>query len=416
MADGDDREIWRATDAFIGWLDAHGIKSHDPYDIWGTRYGLMARRLYYAKSPLGTLLVAPLVASELLCPGLIRMFVKKQRFATAEAQLALAFLNLHAATGERQHLVRAEALVRGLLDLSIPGYSGHCWGYPFDWQNNRGLWKRDTPFITATPYCFEAFLAMADATGHHEFLDVAASVARFVARDLKDSVTSTAAAAGSYSPNDRTHVVNASAYRAFVLFEASRRWGVEEYREIATRNLAFVLESQREDGAWLYGLNSPPEAFIDHFHTCFVLKNLVKINRWLERRDVGEAIERGWRFYRRALFDADDTPRSFAVEPRLQLARVETYNLAEAITLATLVRSSFEDASPLARRLAAQVVHEYQVADGHFVTRTVRGGVRHTKAFLRWPQAQVLLALTNLLAVASESPRSAEDSFVGLAT
>jgi hypothetical protein len=210
--------------------------------------------------------------------------------------------------------------------------------------------------------------------------------------------------------------VNASAYRAFVLFEASRRFGVDEYRRIAARNLAFVLESQREDGAWLYGLNSPPEAFIDHFHTCFVLKNLVKINRALESPDVAEAIERGWRFYRRALFDADDIPKSFAVEPRLQLARVETYDFAEAISLATLLATSFADAAPLAQRLAARLVHEYQLADGHFVTRTFRGGVRHTKAFLRWPQSQVFLAITNLLAAARVPPGAAAESFVTLAT
>lgn len=394
---GDEGEIWQATHAFISWLDKHGTESHDPYDIWGTRYGLMARRLYYAKSPLGALLAAPLVVSEVLCPGLIRLFVKKQRFATAEAQLALAFLNLHAVTGQRQHLARAEVLVRGLLDLSIPGYSGHCWGYPFDWQNNRGLWKRHTPFITSTPYCFEAFLAMADATGSEEYLDVAASIARFVAHDLHDSATSVRASAGSYSPIDRTQVVNASAYRAFLLFEASRRFGVEAYRDIAARNLAFVLESQREDGAWLYGLNSPPEAFIDHFHTCFVLKNLVKISRTLESGEIAAAVERGWRYYRSALFHGDDTPRSFAVEPRLQLARVETYNFAEAVTLGCLLDVSVPDALSLARRLATRAIRDCQLADGHFVTRTYLSGVHHTASFLRWPQAQMLLALTNLL-------------------
>jgi hypothetical protein len=316
---------------------------------------------------------------------------------------------LYKLTGDRGFLDRAEKGARGLLELSSPGYSGHCWGYPFDWQNNRGLWKRQTPFITATPYCFEAFLSAADATGSDEHLDVAASIARFVAFDLHDSPTSPDASAGSYSPIDRTHVVNASAYRAFVLFEAWRRFGVEAYREIAQRNLNFVLQSQGDDGSWLYGLNSRPEAFIDHFHTCFVLKNLAKLNERLGSGEIYGAIHKGWSFYRRALFHGDDTPKSFAVEPRLQLARVELYNFAEAITLAALLKDSVLGALPFAERLAARVTRDYQLSDGHFVTRTFPGGLRHTKGFLRWPQAQMLLALTNLLRAVDASGQDARD-------
>lgn len=403
----DEEQVWQAARAFLRWLDEHGVESHDPYDLWGTRYGLLARRLYYEKKRLGTVLVAPLVAAEVLVPGISRLFVRRQRFATAEAQLVLAFLNLHAVTGDKAYLTRAEDGVRGLLDLSIPGYSGHCWGYPFDWQNNRGLWKRNTPFITSTPYCFEAFLGVADATGAQEHLDVAQSIARFVAHDLRDTPTTAEASAASYSPIDETQVINASAYRAFVLFEAGHRFQADEYRDMARRNLRFVLDSQREDGSWLYALESPAEAFIDHFHTCFVLKNLHKINRRLGSAAIVQAIEKGWGFYRRALFEDEETPRSFAVEPRTQLARAEVYDCAEAITLGALLKASIPGAFALARRLTRNAIGEYQLADGHFVTRTFRGGLRHTTPFLRWPQAQMCLALTNMLRALTDSQAEA---------
>jgi len=393
----DNQELWRATEAFLGWLRRHGIESHDPYDLWGTRYGLFARRRYYAKRRTGGLLVAPLVAADVLAPGVARILVRRQRFATAEAQLALGFLNLYDITGDEDHRASALKIARGLLDLAIPGYKGHCWGYPFDWQNNQGLWKRNTPFITATPYCFEAFLRAADVLGNEEYLDVAASIARFVLLDLRDTKVSDGASAGSYSPNDHTQVINASAYRAFVLFESWRRFGDERYLETAQRNLAFVLDSQREDGSWLYALESPGEAFIDHFHTCFVLKNLQKLNQVIESADVGRAIERGFAFYRSALFHDDATPKSFAIEPRLQLARVEVYNFAEAITLGTLLKATVPGAFSLAERLTRRAIRDYQLPSGHFVTRIYIGGFRHTTPFLRWPQAQVFLALTNML-------------------
>jgi len=387
-----------SVDKFIGWLERYGDGlSHDPYDLWGTRYGLFSRRLYYAKNPLGVPLVAPLLLAEILCPSVRGLFVGKQRYATSDAQLALAFLNLHTLTGEARFLVRAEEFAAHLLRTNIPGYSGHCWGYPFDWQNNHGLWKRNTPFITATPYCFEVFLGLHDATGERRHLEVAESIARFVQNDLHDTPTSADAAAGSYSPNDYSQVLNASAYRVMVLSEAARRFNEPRYAATAQRNLNFILQNQRADGAWLYALDHPSERFIDHFHTCFVLKNLVKVNRLWNDAAITQAIAKGYEYYRRELFDAEGLPKSFTIQPRTQLVKLEMYNFAEAITLGALLRDTIPAAFAHAQQLAAWLVAKHQLADGHFTTRVYRGGWRHTYPFVRWPQSQIFYALTNLL-------------------
>lgn len=396
----------KGIDRFAAWLEISGYDSYDPYDLWGTRYGLFARRLYYRKHPLGKALVAPMLFIEMFCPGIRFGVVSKQRFATADAQLALAFLNLYATSGDSRHLREATLLAEHLLKLSIPGYSGHCWGYPFDWENNHGLWKRNTPFITATPYCFEVFLGLSDATGQESYLDIARSIAEFVHKDLHDTPKSDTAAAGSYSPNDHTEVLNASAYRAMVLFEAAARFDNDAYRESAQRNLNFILENQRSDGAWLYALDHPSNRFIDHFHTCFVLKNLFKLNRRLRSDAVTSAIHKGFDYYRRELFDQAGLPKSFAVEPRRQIVRLEMYNFAEAITLGALLQDEIPAAYELAVRLANLLVKDYQLPEGHFVTRIYFGGFNHTMPFLRWPQAQLFYSLTNLLLTMNPSRES----------
>ncbi len=390
-------ELHTAIDRFAGWLERTQGGSHDPYDLWGTRYGLFARRLYYAKKPLGVPLVAPLLLAEILCPSVRGLFVGKQRYATSDAQLALAFLNLNGLTGEKKFLARAEEFAAHLLNTSIPGYSGHCWGYPFDWQNNHGLWKRNTPFITATPYCFEVFLGLHDATGERRHIEVAESIARFVQNDLHDTPTSADAAAGSYSPNDHSQVLNASAYRVMVLAEAAQRFNEPRYEQTARRNLNFILQNQRADGAWLYALDHPSERFIDHFHTCFVLKNLVKVNRLWNDAAVTQAIAKGYEYYRRELFDAEGLPKSFTIQPRTQLVKLEMYNFAEAITLGTLLKESVPAAFTHAQQLAAWLIEKHQLRDGYFTTRVYRGGWRHTYPFVRWPQSQIFYALTNLL-------------------
>ncbi len=391
------KELPGAIQLFASWLERNEGESFDPYDLWGTRYGLFSRRLYYRKHPLGVPLVLPLLLAETLCPWVRALFVAKQRFATADAQLALAFLNLHALSGEKKFLARAEEFAAHLLRTSIPGYSGHCWGYPFDWQNNHGLWKRNTPFITATPYCFEVFLGLHDATGEPRHLEVAESIARFVQNDLHDTPTSPDAAAGSYSPNDHSQVLNASAYRVMVLAEAARRFHEPRYQQTARRNLNFILQNQRDDGAWLYALDHPSERFIDHFHTCFVLKNLVKVNRRWNDAAVTQAIAKGYEYYRRELFDAEGLPKSFTIQPRTQLVKLEMYNFAEAITLGALLRDTIPAAFAHAQQLATWLITNHQLRDGHFTTRVYRGGWRHTYPFVRWPQSQIFYALTNLL-------------------
>ena len=395
------RDLLSSSRRFGAWLDREGIESYDPYDIWGTRFGVWSRKIYYWRRWLGTPLVAPFVLLDLVWPSARRFFVAKQRFATADAQVLLAFLNLYRVTREQAYLDKAIALGAEIMAYAIPGYRGPCWGYPFDWQNNRGpVWKRNTPYITCTPYCYEAFLALQAVTGQDKYRTIAAGIAEFVHADLRETPTSPTAAAGSYSPHDSSKVVNTSAYRAFVLTDAARRFGRDDYARSANLNLAFVLESQRADGSWQYTMDTPSN-FIDNFHTCFNLKNLSKLNRILNRDDVRDSIRRGFDYYRAELFYPNGDPKSFAIEPRVQLARLEMYNFAEGITLGALLADDLPGARASAHQLARRLLGDFQLPDGHFVTRVFRGGIRHTFPFLRWPQAQLFLAITNLLAASS---------------
>ena len=177
------------------------------------------------------------------------------------------------------------------------------------------MWARNTPFITCTPYCYEAFAGLYEITGEIRYREIAESTATFVFADLNDTETGPGAAAASYSPKNTSQVVNASAYRAWVLFDAMERFGRTEWRDKAERNLQFILQSQRSDGSWFYATDGHGN-YIDHFHTCFVLKKLWKINQMEDRAEVTEAIRRGYAFYRRELFYADGLPKMYALKPR----------------------------------------------------------------------------------------------------
>lgn len=231
---------------------------------------------------------------------------------------------------------------------------------------------------------------------HQKYLEWLEGIAEFVHGDLKDIPTGSDSTARSSSPFDERRVVNASAYRAFVLFEAGHRFLRQDYLDTDNRNLNFVLESQQDDGSWFYAMESR-ESFIDNFHTCFNLKNLVKLNSMVCSGRVTSAIRKGYDYYRRNLIDVAGNPKPFAVEPRFQVTKLEMYDFAEGITLGSLLGVEIPGSGDLARSLADKLITQHQLPAGYFVTRVFRGGIRHCFPFLRWPQAQLLLALTHLI-------------------
>jgi hypothetical protein len=128
-----------------------------------------------------------------------------------------------------------------------------------------------------------------------------------------------------------------------------------------------------------------------------VLKNLHKINLRLNNPAIRKAIENGYAYYRRELFDQNGLPKSFVIQPRIQISRLEMYNVAEAINLGVLLREYIPEAFAMAQELAFCLRTRFQLRQGYFITRIYIGGLKHKLPFLRWPQAQLFYALTNLL-------------------
>jgi len=391
------RHIWDMVDAFLIWLNKNGYYSYDQYDYWNTAYGKLAKRLYYKKIYLGAPLVVPIFLLELFFPYSRKLVVDKKRFPIADSHFIMGNVNLFKVTRYNKFLDEAIIISDELLKSAIPGYSGYCWGYPFDWQTNRGLIKKGTPLITTVPYCFEAFLSLYDFTKEEKYLEVAHSISQFVLNDLNESVISDMSSACSYSPIDNGKIVNANAYRAFCLMEAYHRFGADGLKEKAVKNLNFVLDNQYIDGSWLYAVDNPHNAFVDNFHTCFILKNLYKANVYLKSSKVNNAIIKGYNFYRNNLFADKDVPKPYAILRRTQLVQVEMYDYAEGISLGVLLKDEIPGAFELAKKLVRDVYLYYQLPDGHFITRLNLGGLRNTVPYLRWPQSQMFFALTTLL-------------------
>lgn len=374
---------------FVAWLDRAGYSGYDQYDLWATRYGIWSRRQYYRRGLLAVPFVAPLAAADWLVPGVRRWLCPRRRYATADAHYLMGFLSLHRALGRASDLHAAVRLASALQQTSIAGFSGPCWGYPFDWESIDGHCPRHTPLVTVTPYVFDAFLELAQVTGDEAYLAYARSIADFVARDLHDT-PARRGRASPYTPLDRSQVINASAYRAACLARAAAVWGVPEYRALAQENAHFVVDQQLPDGSWPYAAGG--QAFVDHIHTCFVLKGLYRAYQVLNEEELLQAVCRGYAYYRGNLFYPGGLPRPFARGGTRQFRVAELYDYAEALNLALVLRPHL-DTQPLADRIAAELVDRWQTPAGHFVTRVSAGGVRNCVPYHRWGQAQAFRAL-----------------------
>lgn len=341
--------------------------------------------------------VAPIFASEIFIPSVRKVVSSKKRFPIADAHFIMAYLNLYEHTAKQEYLAEAESLAKELMKSSIPGFSGHCWGYPFDWMTTRGLWTSGVPLITTTGYCFEAFLKLFDVSGNEDYLDIAHSIFLFTLNDLKDTTIEEGVASCSYSPIDDSQIVNANAYRSMVLVQGYERFKNEKALNKARLNLNFILKNQNQDGSWLYAVNDERDAFVDNFHTCFVLKNLVKANSILRDENITAAIQKGFNYYQNNLFDSEGSPLPFARLSRFNVVKREIYDYAEGITLCLAMQSYNSNAAVIAEKMINDVSSKYQKKDGSFVTRISIFNIPNNVPYLRWPQAQLFYALTNYL-------------------
>jgi len=406
---------------FTQWLDAYGETSWDFQSFFAGPIGGRAKALYYRHRFVGTAAVAPMVFCEAFLPGARRLFHHRIRFPIADAHYAMGFAFLYDSAKDPQHLEKAIHFLNVLKETRCHDFKEYCWGYPFDWVWHGGTIKQETPLITTTPYMYEAFLQVYELferkkpedellpEGHggpqlstlssqptsprreKEWKEILQSIPRHARFDIKDTRASDTTSSCSYTPYLPGVVLNAAAYRAFLLTSASQVFAEPEYWRIAERNLNFVLENQNPDGSWYYAMDGVRD-FVDHFHTCFVMKALAKIHALTGYEGCDRALTRGVEYYLRNLFDEDGLPKPFSKAPRLTVYKRELYDCAECINLCLLLRDRFPQLEATLEKVVAHILGVWVKRDGSFRSRKLHLGWDNVPMH-RWGQAQMFRSL-----------------------
>jgi hypothetical protein len=411
-----DEKVANVLNDFTEWVARYGETSRDHQTFFAGATGQAAKALYYRHKVLGTAAVAPMIIFEAFLPSARRLFHHPTRFPIADAHYAMGFAFLFQVTNDEAYLQRAIHFLNELKKSRSPGFTEYCWGYPYDWVTRNGMIRSQTPLITSTPYAYEAFLQVYEILESEDggrrtedrnedlleqYEQIIRSIARHARFDIKDFKTSENASSCSYTPYDGGGVINAAAYRAFLLTSASQIFSNDSYFNAAERNLKFVLDNQNPDGSWFYAVDGVRD-FVDHYHTCFVMKALAKIHTLTGHAATLKALDKGANYYLNNLFDVDGLPKPFSRAPRLTVYKRELYDCAECINLCLLLRDRFPQLETTLEAVVKGILKDWIKPDGSFRSRRLHFGWDNVPMH-RWGQAQMFRSLAFYLREAREA-------------
>ena len=390
-------KVGTATKRFCDWLEGFGELSYDHQSFFASKVGRGAKALYYRQPLLGTAAVAPMIFFEAFVPSMRTLFWKPQRFPIADAHYAMGFAFLASTYESDEYYRRAVHFLEVLQETRCPGYKDYGWGYPFDWETRNGPMFANTPLITTLPYAYEAFSQVYALDSDPKWLAVMRSIAEHGFKDYRDMETGPGCSSCGYTPaaDDPCGVINASAYRAFLLTKAGLELSEQRYLDVAKKNVNFVIASQNADGSWPYAVDGTRD-FVDHFHTCFVMKALSKIEKLTGSVECKNAISRGVAYYLKNLFDTKRLPIPFSKAPRFTVYRRELYDYAECINLGVLLNGRFQELDETVSTAVKDVVERWQKRDGSFRARELKAGWDNVPMH-RWAQSQLFRSFSFLL-------------------
>lgn len=279
-----------------------------------------------------------------------------------------------------------------LMDKTIPGFAGPCWGTNLAYQTRAFYVPAQTPSLVHTAFAVEAILDLYDLEASAELAETAVGACRFALSDLNIRQIGEGLCF-SYTPGDRSRVINVTALAARMLARTGRVVGDDELISKARQAALYVISQQRPDGSWFYG-EDPIHRWIDNYHTGFVLEALEDYMEHAGDRNLSDAVQKGAEFYRKRLFEEDGIPR---FSPN-SLFPIDGHCLAQGILTFTRLKEHDPEYLSFAQKIAVWGAQYFQHQQGYFYYQKRRLWFNRIP-YIRWVQAWMFLALNRLLSL-----------------
>jgi hypothetical protein len=379
-------EIKKSIELLHKWLKHYGWAGYDPYDIKGTKLLLFLQKNKFTNFGSNLILTRfPMVLRKIFR-------IKKQINAKAMALFAKGYLNLFKNSGEKEYLENALFCLNWLMENPSDGYTGLCWGYPFDWQS-RIFIPKGTPSGVVTSIAGHAFLDAYEILKEDKYLEVANSICKFISHDLNIDYLDENKICFSYTPIDHFHVHNANLFSASILLRNYQYTHDKKYKELGIKALNFTIHYQNKDGSWYYW--APPDKLlyhIDNYHTGFVLENL-NIARKVLGNEFGyeNELRNGLEYYTKELFLHDGTPKI----TNKSIYPIDIHSCAQAIITFSELSDFASEYKDFAMKVAKWTIQNMQDKEGYFYYRIYKLFTDRTP-YIRWGEAWMLRALSYL--------------------
>jgi hypothetical protein len=352
---------------------------------------MFAKNAYNKKNVLGYPLISVLILIDLFYPEYRKFIAEKRIYPISLAHLGMGFLNLYKTFGIDEYLVKATSFVEPILNSSSPLKFGLGWGMKHNWLTYKGIIPFNTPCNTQTAYPYEYFSSLYEITGEQKYKTFLEKIAYHVYSDFEETIQGNMISC-SYSTVDERKVVNANSYRMYMLIDFGVKFNNKEYLLKGQKTLNYVISMQSNDGFWPYSEN---ERFIDHYHTCFILKNLLKVKKLLgnEFSKYNKFLELGIDFYLNNLFYENGLPKPFAKAPRLTLYKYDSYDFAESINLL----SEIPGQNHKLKDIIKFVLNHFQTKNGWFKFRLYKSPLSRNIPYMRYANSALFCYLTKVL-------------------
>jgi hypothetical protein len=369
----------RETLAILARLESQGFAGWDPYD------GLNARRLprFVFASHRRQQIVAQLLKRS---PDAVRraLDVPKAVSAYTLGHVLMAYARLHSAGLLADAAERAERVAGLLRDMSLPGWSGACWGYHFDVRTRFGGYDANTPNAIVTSFVAKG-VAEATRSGLIDGLELLAGACAFITQDLA-RVQDDRGLCFLYTPHATDVIHNANALCAQVLALGANVAGLPTLDD-AVSSARHTASYQRPDGAWPYA-ETASGRWVDSFHTGFVLESLHTVAEAVGDDALRSAVIKGMGFYGERLFDSDGAPRYYDTRP----LPYDVLSAAEGIEVLTTLADLDDRAAATCDRLVAWTLANLVDESGRVSYRRGRL-LTDRREFPRWSGAPLCSAM-----------------------
>lgn len=376
------------------WCEKENFAGYDPFDGLNSKVFQTTPLKYFALPRLAWLQMVKRSGKNL------RPILKIEKGINAKgiALFALSELSRFRATQEEKHAENAKQLIEKLLSLKIeiqdPKSKIHnrlAWGYNFDWQSRAFYAPQGTPTIVPTAFATQALIEAYGIFKDEKYLETAKQVCEFITTDLNRIDESKTEVCFSYTPLDRSVIFNASLLAGECLANVGAVTKEILHLNLAQKTANYVINRQREDGAWVYGAKSF-QSWVDNFHTAFILLSLNRLQNLIPNLDCQNCIKKGLDYWLDNLFLADGTPKYYDRET----FPIDIHSASAAMVGLCELKDLDERCLPLAEKVANWTIKNMRDANGFFYYQKRKNGLVKTP-FIRWGQAWMSFALSRLL-------------------